>query len=423
MENLNVLIIDDDKSLLRVLEHNLSVAGYIVQATSDPRSALTLLKEKVYALVITDLKMPEKSGHDIIRIINNTYPETVVVMLTGFATIDDAVIAMKEGAYDFIQKPVDSAKLQQVVKKASEVYLLRRENRQLRALVSDHLEFENMIASSPVMKEVTRVARQVSQSKVSVLIYGETGTGKELLAKAIHNNSAQKEGPFIAVNCAAIPKDLLESELFGHEKGAFTGAVQKKTGRIVQADQGTLFLDEIGDMSLDLQSKMLRVLQDFRVQPVGSNSAQKVDVRVISATNRDLKSLIEKGQFREDLYFRLNVVPIHLPPLRDRRSDIPLLFSHFIKEQVHLDNRHPIKVDQKVVQALEHFDWPGNVRELENLAQRLVALDSKGVIEIDDLPEDFKRIPLDKTGPINIPNNKLDLEEWIDQVYLKVLEM
>jgi two-component system NtrC family response regulator len=422
MDKSAVLVIDDDKSLLRVVEHHLTQMAFNVTACSDAKKGLALLEKEAFAVVLTDLKMPGISGHEILDFSKQRRPETVVIMLTGFPTIDDAVKAMQAGAFNFIQKPVERDKLISVVQKAAEVYTLRNENRKLRTLVSDHLEFGRMIGSAPIMKQVYRMASQVAVSNAPVLIYGETGTGKELLAKAIHNNSQRKAGPFIAVNCAAIPRDLLESELFGHEKGAFTGAVQKKEGRFVQADKGTLFLDEIGDMSLDLQAKLLRVLQDFEIQPVGSNVAQKVDVRVISATHRDLKSLIKKNLFREDLYFRLKVVPIHLPPLRERRSDIPLLFSHFIKEQAMRDDKPLLKVDQKVIQVLEHLDWPGNVRELENLAYRLVALDSKGIIELDDLPEGVKEAPQGKKDPFSIPHSGLNLEEWIDRIYVMALE-
>jgi two-component system NtrC family response regulator len=279
-----------------------------------------------------------------------------------------------------------------------------------------------MIGSSPAIKNVYQLARQVAQSNVSVLISGETGTGKELLAKAIHNNSSRKDEPFIPVNCAAIPKDLIESELFGHEKGAFTGAVSRRIGRMQAADRGTLFLDEIGDLPIELQPKLLRVLQELEIEPVGSNRIIKIDLRVITATHKDLKNLLKKGLFREDLFFRLNVVPLEIPPLRERISDIPLLFSHFIHEQLNRDSRNPVKIQPGVIKALENYRWPGNVRELENLAQRIIALDDDNQITEEDLPDTVFQNKNNQTGTLELPGDKMDLEEWTDKVILQALE-
>ncbi|MFH1761152.1 MAG: sigma-54 dependent transcriptional regulator [bacterium] len=423
MQKLDIMVIDDDLSLLRVIEHHLSQTGHTVTSISDSAKALERLEQKEYAIVFTDLKMPGHSGHDILNLCRERLPDSVVIMLTGFPTIEDAVQAMKEGAFDFVQKPVEQEKLISVVQKAAEVYELRRENRRLRVLVSEHLEFGNMIGSSASIKDVYQTARQVAQSNVSVLISGETGTGKELLAKAIHNNSPRKNEPFIAVNCAAIPKELMESELFGHEKGAFTGASGKRIGRLQAAHKGTLFLDEIGDLHLELQPKLLRVLQEMEIEPVGSNATVKIDIRVITATHKNLNKMVEKNQFRDDLYFRLNVVPMELPPLRERKEDIALLFTHFQQEQIKKDNRAAIKVLPGVLKILENYSWPGNIRELQNLCQRLVALDTDNIISEDDLPGYLKANQSQEYSPVSLPSTGIDLEAWIDKVIVAALKI
>jgi len=333
------------------------------------------------------------------------------------------VEAMRAGAFDFIQKPVDSKHLAAVVSKALEHTRLSLENLRLRNLVADHLDFGNMIGKSAAMQDLYKQARQIAASNATVLILGETGTGKELLAKAIHHNSGRKEGPFVVVNCAAIPSNLLESELFGHVKGAFTGATVDRKGRIADADGGTLFLDEVGDMPLELQPKLLRVLQEKEITPIGSNLTRRVDVRFIAATHRDLPKMVGAGQFREDLYFRLNVVPLSIPPLRERRSDIAVLFRHFMAEAAAQENLSLPDMDADAMAVLESYKWSGNVRELQNLAQRIIALHAgPEPVRMVDLPVPYGKPPTGIGPELFLPENGLDLEEWTDRVILASLD-
>ncbi len=427
-KNPTILVVDDDLSLLRVLEHHLLEAGYQVHREQSANAAHAKIVSINPQILISDLRMPEMTGLQLQQRCRDLLPDLMVILLTGFPNVEDAVEAMRMGAYDFIQKPVDREHLLQVVKKASDLLALRKENTQLRNLVENFLGFDNMVGQSEAMKKVYEQARQMSQSSAPVMILGETGTGKELLAKAIHRNGNRSSGPFIAVNCAAIPGDLLEAELFGYRKGAFTGAHIERSGKVLAAQGGSLFLDEIGDMPLDLQPKLLRVLQEKKVDVLGDVNSVSVDFRLICSTHRDLKQLINDGKFREDLFYRLNVVPITLPPLRERRNDIPLLFIRFLKMESERENKVPLTIDQDLLQALAQLNWFGNVRELENLAKRLVALNTSGKITVSELPElNQKNHPDINNGVFNqqypvLPVEGFDIETWTDTLILAALK-
>jgi two-component system NtrC family response regulator len=329
---------------------------------------------------------------------------------------------MKAGAFDFIQKPIEKEHLLSVAQKAAEYITLKNENVLLKNLVEEHLDFGNMIGKSSAIQQVYHQARQVSSSSTTILIQGETGTGKEMLARAIHQNSPRKDKPFIAINCAAVPATLLESELFGHVKGAFTGAVSPRKGLIEEAGDGTFFLDEIGDLPLDLQPKLLRLLQEREFQPVGSNYKKLTLVRFIIATHHNLQEMVEANTFREDLYFRLNVVPLKLPRLCERAEDIIPLFQHFLREAAASENKEIPAIDKEVVSKLESYSWPGNVREVENLAQRLMALHTGERIEVADLPESFFVSGEETDMNHSLPERGFDLEEWTDKTILAALE-
>ncbi len=430
VEAIRILIVDDDVTLLRVLEHHLTAEGYQVEKENRPEAALKRIEAFHPHILLTDLRMPGLTGHDVLAHVREKSPETLVIMLTGFPTVEDAVKAMRSGAYDFIQKPVDREHLLRVVRKAADILDLRRENLQLRNLVENFLGFDNMVGHSPGMQKVYAQARQVAASSASIILLGETGTGKELLARAIHRASPRRDKPFVAVNCAAIPSELLESELFGHVKGAFTGAISDRIGRFQAAEGGTLFLDEIGDLPQSLQAKLLRVIQERVVEPIGSRQPLPVDFKLISATHRDLKKRVEEGLFREDLYYRLHVVPIVIPPLRDRKEDIAPLFMRFLKLEADKEGRTPLVTDPEVLKCLEQFTWPGNVRELENLARRMVALNTSGKLSLEDLSPPYCDVlespatsPAFSPGLLpELPEKGLDLEAWVDGLVLKALE-
>jgi two-component system NtrC family response regulator len=380
-----ILVIDDDTSLRRVLEYNLQEEGYEVQAASSGEEGLYLFGQSQPNLVITDMKMPGMDGLMVLKSIKERSPEALVVIITAFGTIDVAVEAMKAGAYDYITKPFNREALKLTIKKALEFSGLAEENRLLKSQLADKVDFRTIIGSSPEMEKVFDVIRKVADTEAAVLITGESGTGKELVARSLHANSSRKNGPFQAINCAAIPRDLLESEMFGHVKGAFTGAVRDKIGKFQLAEGGTLFLDEVGDLPLELQPKLLRALQEREVEPVGGATVQKLDVRVVAATNLDIDQALAAGTFREDLYYRLAVIPLHLPPLRERRKDIPLLIRYFCTKH----HSEKIAFDKDALTALVMYSWLGNVRELENTVERLLIMRSGETITLADLPDKF----------------------------------
>ena len=414
-----ILVIDDDTSLRRVLEYNLQEEGYEVQAASSGEEGLYLFGQSPPNLVITDMKMSGMDGLMVLKSIKERSPESLVIIITAFGTVDVAVEAMKAGAYDYITKPFNRDELRLTVKKALQFNGLAEENKRLKSELSDKADFRTIVGSSKEMEKVFDVIRKVADTEAAILITGESGTGKELVARSIHANSSRREAPFIAINCAAIPRDLLESELFGHIKGAFTGAVKDKTGKFQLADGGTLFLDEVGELPLELQPKLLRALQEKEVEPVGGTTVQKLDVRVVSATNLDVDKAIADGTFREDLYYRLSVIPIHLPPLRKRRKDIPLLIRYFCGKH----GSEKITFDDDAMEGLVMYPWPGNVRELQNTVERLLIMRNCDTITLDDLPEKIcDNQTANRPAVVNLPNEGYSLEQLEREVVVAALE-
>ncbi|NLA74625.1 MAG: sigma-54-dependent Fis family transcriptional regulator [Deltaproteobacteria bacterium] len=381
-----ILVVDDEKNYLVVLEALLAPEGYEIITADNPEKALQLIRETDLDLVITDMKMPGISGITILEEAKKINADIPIIIMTAFGTIEMAVEAMKKHAYDYVEKPFKNEALKLTVKKALQNYRLIKENRLLNEALSDRYSFGNIIGRSRPMQEIYDLIRKVSQSKASVLITGESGTGKELIANAIHYNSPRKERPFISINCGALTETLLETELFGHERGAFTGAVAMKKGRFELADGGTLFLDEISETSPALQVKLLRVLQEMEFERVGGTKTIDVDVRILSASNRDIKGDVLKGRFREDLFYRLNVIHIEVPSLRERGEDIRLLANHFIDKYHAEKNGVQPELGPEAWKILFNHNWPGNIRELENVIERAVVLNSGEVISPDDLP-------------------------------------
>jgi two-component system NtrC family response regulator len=419
----SVLLIDDDESLRRVVEYNLREDGYQVVTAADGRSGLQRFQESPVDLVLTDVRMPEMDGVELMMHLKAMQPDLPVIVLTAHGTIDSAVEAMKVGAFDYLTKPFSRDQLKASVRKALELGALASENRQLRQIVSERFSFASMIAGSRAMRAVTDIASRVAASDTTVLLEGESGTGKELLAKAIHVNSGRSRGPFVTVNCAAIPENLLESELFGHRRGAFTGAIADKPGKFETANRGTIFLDEVGELPLLLQVKILRVLQEREVDKVGDTRPIKVDVRVIAATNRDLEKMTADASFREDLYYRLAVVSICVPPLRARSDDIPLLVDHFLAKHAERLGRPRPAVDKAVYSAFNLYAWPGNIRELENVIERALVLDRDGLVGLDDLPDRLKASG-QRFGNLRIelPDEGISLEDVERELLLAALE-
>jgi two-component system, NtrC family, nitrogen regulation response regulator NtrX len=378
-----ILVIDDEESILRSLEGALQDEGYEVAVAPSGEKALELVESEDPDLALLDIWLPGLDGIRILEILRGRYPALPVIMMSGHGTIETAVKATRLGAYDFIEKPLNLDKLLLALENAWKASRLVEENRFWRDQVDRRY---SMVGSSPAMAELREQIRIVAPTRASVLITGENGTGKELVARAIHGASKRREGPFVEVNCAAIPEDLIESELFGHEKGAFTGAAARRRGKFDLADGGTLFLDEIGDMSLKTQAKILRVLQEMRFERVGGSRSRQVDVRVIAATNKELESEIREGRFREDLYFRLNVIPFVVPPLRERREDIRALVEHFLRLFCAEEKREPVGLVPSVMELLECYDWPGNVRELKNTTERMVILCRADELSVCDVP-------------------------------------
>ncbi len=401
-----ILLIDDDASLRRVTEFHLQEAGYHVLTANNGSDGLGLFKRHRPTMVITDVQMPEMNGYEVLESVLTLEPQTLVIIVTAFSTVEQAVEAMKVGAFDYLAKPFSRDQLNLTVAKAFEYRNLRRENSQLKDALSGSVASEKIIGDSPVMRQLLHRVEKVAASQASVLISGESGTGKEVIAKALHRGSERSKGPFIAVNCAAIPKDLLESELFGHLKGSFTGAVKDRKGKFSLADGGTLFLDEIGELPIDLQPKLLRALQEQQFEPVGGGSEQ-VDVRVVAATNRNLEEAMLSGAFRDDLYYRLAVVPMEIPPLRERKEDIPLLLEFCLRKQ---KAGAGVRFSNQVLSYLQKYNWPGNVRELENVVEQMLILRSSDVLDLVDLPERIGRPVSRVTGVLNLPDEGYSLE-------------
>ena len=419
-----ILIVDDEKNYLVVLEALLESEGYEIITAGDARAALATVREADLDLVVTDMKMPGMSGMELLEACKKLKPDLPVIMMTAYGTIEMAVEAMKKHAYDYIQKPFENEKLKLTIKKALENHRLVKQNRLLTEALSDRFRYGNLIGKSKPMLAVYDLIEKVSRSKASVLITGPSGTGKELIAKAIHYQGERKDQPFISINCGALTETLLESELFGHEKGAFTGAVAMKKGRFELADRGTLFLDEVGDMPASLQVKLLRVLQEMAFERVGGTRTVHVDVRVVSASNRNIKQDVRNGLFREDLYYRLNVIHIDVPSLRERPDDIPLLVRHFIEKFHGGEGDETIRLSPEAWKALYAYPWPGNVRELENAIERAVVLHSGDQITFDDLPEELRgaetHFDVERFIPPDIPLQKA-LEEIEERLVRRAL--
>ncbi len=418
-----VLLVDDDPSFRRVVEYQLREDGYRVFAAPNGTAALQQFQAEHVDVVLTDVKMPASDGMDLLARLKILQPDLPVVMLTAHGTIGAAVDAMKLGAFDYLTKPFTREQLRVVLSKTLDVAALKQENRRLREVVAERFSFASMIAGSHAMHDVTDLASRVARAETTVLLYGESGTGKELLAKAIHFHSGRARQPFVVVNCAAIPESLLESELFGHRRGSFTGAVADKQGKFEAANRGTIFLDEIGELPLLMQVKILRVLQDREIDKVGESRPAKIDVRIIAATNRDLEKMIADGGFRDDLYYRLAVVAIRMPPLRERIDDIPLLVEHFVdKHGAKLSEPRPT-IDRDVYSAFSLYAWPGNIRELENVVERALVLDRDGVIGLDDLPD---RVRARQQGVgrlrLELPDEGLSLESVERDLLVAALE-
>lgn len=378
-----ILIIDDDESIIWVIKKALEPAGYKVSSRTRLASGLRAAEEQI-PVILLDLILPDGNGLDGLRELRASHPDTIVIMITANAMMDSTITAMKEGAYDYLEKPFDIEELKILVDKAFKDLALRQELMELKKAAFE-TETPQMVGKSPKMLKIFKDIGRVAAKDITVLITGESGTGKELVAKAIHLNSRRSTGPFSAINAASIPKDLLESELFGYKKGAFTGAARDKTGRIAAAHGGTLFLDEIGEMEQNLQAKLLRFLQEKEFNPLGSNDTVKADVRIIGATNRDLSEAVSQGRFREDLYYRFNVVQIKVPPLRERKEDVPLLIKRFLREAVEKLETGEKELSKETKAFLEKYDWPGNVRELENVIKRACILSTGTIIEKKDL--------------------------------------
>ena len=421
MRRVKILVIDDDESLRRVLEYNLAQEGYAVLTASSGEQGLDLLKKERADLVVTDVRMPGMDGLQVLEGVRKVDPNVQVIILTAFGTIEMAVEAMKAGAFHYISKPFNRDELKLTIKKALQLKELERENVTLREELKERSGLDAIIAESPPMAQVLELVIRVAPTETTVLILGESGTGKELIARAIHGRSPRAHGPFVPVNCAAIPETLLESELFGHVRGAFTGAIRDRVGKFEAAEGGTVFLDEIGEMRPDLQVKILRVLEERMLERVGDNKLIRVDVRVLAATNKDLSKAIQAGEFREDLYYRLNVVPLQIPPLLERREDIRPLAQHFLKR---LGASPRLTIAPEAFRALESYDWPGNVRELENALERAMIFHRGDLISLADLPETI-RAPKAKEAtalPMSMPETGLSLEEVEKELILRALQ-
>jgi len=412
-----ILLVDDSRATLELISERLDQEGYGVHCASSAAEAFTRASQTSYDIVITDLVMPQAGGMEVLAHFAEHYPETIVILLTGYATIETAVEAMKRGAFDYLTKPAKLDEIVLVLKRAQELTALRAENVLLRSQLRELCRFDRIIGKSHPMQALYKMIERVAKTDSTVLILGESGTGKELIANAIHLSSPRRDKPFVPINCGAIPEELMESELFGHERGAFTGALKERKGRFELANWGTVFLDEIGEMSQKLQVKLLRFLQERTFERVGSSRTIEVDVRVIAATNKDLEHEVAEARFREDLFYRLNVIPMLVPPLRERSGDIPLLVHHFLQQ--HCQKKEiPLKtMARNAIEILLHYEWPGNVRELENVIERLVILVETDEIQVEDLPQRMRRQEVASAHPLmEIGEEGIDLKKILDDL-------
>lgn len=401
---MQILLIDDDKNLCKVLGYQLEKNGHHVHIAHTGENGLKLFDKERLDLVLSDIQLPDISGLEVLQQIRSKNNQVVIILITAYGTVSDALEACRIGADDYITKPFGQEQLLFVIEKAFQLRNLQQENDQLRQELAEKFRSENMIISSDVMENLMQTAARVSQSDATVLILGESGTGKELLARAIHYHSPRKNKPLITINCPSIPDHLLESELFGHLKGAFTGAIKDRKGKFELAEGGTIFLDEIAELKGDLQAKLLRVLQEKEIERLGDTNSIKVNVRLIAATNKNLKKLIDQGKFREDLYYRLSVVPLTIPPLRERKEEIPYLVEYFVKK---IAQDQQIEIEQEVIPLLKEYDWPGNIRELENVIERAIVLSTANKITAENLPGHLISQSIDTDGR----NQKMPLED------------
>lgn len=410
MKQSRILLIDDDESLLQVTAHQLEQGGYQVTTATCGEEGLEKFKRGSFKAVISDLSLPKMNGIDVLKGVRQLNEEVAVIIITAFGTIENAVEACTLGADNYLTKPFSRLQLRFVLEKALRLRHLQTENLQLKSELLDKYDFSNIVAKSGKMQDVLKLVGRVAESDATVLILGETGTGKELIAKAIHYNSPRKEQSFITVNCPSIPENLLESELFGHVRGAFTGATKDRRGKFEQADGGTVFLDEIGDLKPELQAKLLRVLQEKEIERVGGDKPIKVDIRILAATNQDLEARVKEGMFREDLYYRLTVVPIQIPPLRGHKEEIPYLVDHFLHK---FARGRRLRLNEKALETLLSYDWPGNVRELENAIERAAILTTSEMIAPEVLPPQLKpeTVDLADGDVIRIPDEGISLDE------------
>src|ERR1700674_1441447 len=411
----HLLLVDDESMMRQAIAEQLADRGYHVEQADSGEAALTHLADFAFDVIVTDLRLPGIDGAAVVDAAVERYPDIVAIVVTGYGTVKDAVEAIKRGAWDFVSKPFLIDELLHVLDAALEQRRLKSENAYLRAQLEERYRFEGVIGKSRAMTRLFQLLETVAATSSTILVAGETGTGKEIVARAIHQSGPRRLHRFVAINCSAIPETLLEAELFGHVRGAFTGAIGNRQGRLEQAHKGTLFLDEVGTMSAALQMKLLRVLQEREFERVGDSHTTKVDVRVIAATNSDLARLVAEGQFREDLFYRLNVIPVHLPPLRERKEDIPLLVQHFLET---LRAGVPLTVSQEAMRRLMAFSWPGNVRQLENAVERAVALSAgRTQIDVGDLPPEVQQAQETAlSAAVTLPEDGLDLDAFIADI-------
>ncbi|MEG6506904.1 sigma-54-dependent transcriptional regulator [Nitratidesulfovibrio sp. 1201_IL3209] len=412
----HLLVLDDEKNYLLVLEALLSDAGYTVTALNDPETGLAFLEESEVDVIVTDMKMPKITGREVLEQVKKNWPHIPVLIMTAFGSIESAVEVMKYGAFDYITKPFSNDELLLSVHNAAELARMHRQYRVLRENLEERYGMHQIIGKSRAIRETLAMVDRAAPSRSTVLISGESGTGKELVARAIHFSSPRNKGPFVSVNCMALNPGVLESELFGHEKGSFTGAVAMRRGRFEQAGGGTLFLDEIGELTPELQVKLLRVLQERRFERVGGTEEVEVDIRVVAATNKNLQEEVEKGNFREDLFYRLNVVHIALPPLRERREDIPLLVAHFVDKLARENGVTPKTFTPEALDYMTGYEWPGNIRQLQNVVERCLVLVSGDTIRVDDLPPELRDEEAQLKSAVDLLPVQLDLADTLERI-------
>jgi two-component system response regulator PilR (NtrC family) len=413
----HILVVDDELSMRELLEVLLAKEGYKATCVKNGRDAISMIKKTVFDLLLCDIRLGDITGIDVLKALREQNQDTVVIMISAYASTEAAVEAMNEGAYDFVPKPFDNEELKKTIKNALSLRTIEHEKEILDDELKKTLHFEKIVGNSPVMRNIYNLIRQVAKTRTSILITGESGTGKELIAKAIHDESKRKEKPFVVVNCGGIPETLMESELFGHKKGSFTGATQDKKGLFEAADKGTIFLDEIGELTLPIQVKLLRAVQERVFKPVGSNEDVSVDIRIISATNKKLEDEVIVGNFREDLFYRLNVIEIKMPPLRERKSDLRVLAQHFLEKYSREMEKEVSKISSYAIDLLNKYDFPGNIRELENLMERSVALSSTNII----LPDSLALSVHKRRWIEGVKNKRFDLDEVRNGVSLDTI--